>query len=429
MHINIQCLRNKCNFFESILLSNVFNVVLVSEHWLKEDEIDLFQLYSFNLASSFCRTKYIHGGVCIFVRNDIDCTKVECIAEFNNEKHFEICCIKLTNLNCVVVTLYRSPRGDINIFKNNLTRALHVLSEEFKHSGLLVGGDFNIDFQSGSKTCNEIINIFSAFGLVKCISEPTRVQKNSSACIDNIFVSFEIIDAEVLDYHLSDHKSQVIRFMDGSKKVTPVYKTIPNKCRKNKTKFSKYLSQEAWAELYNESDPDKAVDIFYNIVNYYHEISFPQISVKVNSNLDFNKVHANPEVVSKKHEIDRLCHVKNLLLSNNVGILAELKQKKFEYEQLIIKLKKDQLNKNILDSTNKQKTIWGIINKNTGKNNCRKESDFISSENYNDYFIHIADKLLNQIPTSNATHMEFLKNSSKSSDIIFSLSSSGSRSP
>ena len=91
--------------------------------------------------------------------------------------------------------------------------------------------------------------------------------------------------------------------MDGSKKVTPVYKTIPNKCLKNKTTFSKYLSQEAWAKLYNEFDPGKAVDIFYNIVNYYHELSFPQISVKVNSNFDFNKVHANPEVVSKNSKL------------------------------------------------------------------------------------------------------------------------------
>lgn len=418
MHINIQCLRNKCNSFESILLSNVFNVVMVSEHWLKEEERDLFQLNSYILVSSFCRKIHIHGGVCIFARNDLNCTKIECITEFNNERHFEICCIKLTNLNCVVVTLYRSPCGDINIFKNNLDRALHVLCEEFKHSGLLVGGDFNIDFQSGSKTCNEIIDIFSSFGLEKCISEPTRVQKNSSTCIDNIFVNFEISDAEVLDYHLSDHKSQIIKIIDKSKKVTPVYKTIPNKCIENKTKFSKYLSQEAWAELYIESDPDKAVDIFYNIVNYYHETSFPQISVKLNSNHNNNKVYSNPEVVSKKHEIDRLYYIKKLS-SNNEELLAELKQKKFEYEQLIMKLKKDRLNKNILDSTNKQKTIWSIINKNTGKNIHKKESDSISPENYNDFFTHIADKVLKQIPTSQSTHMEYLENSAKSRD--FSL--------
>ena len=83
---------------------------------------------------------------------------------------------------------------------------------------------------------------------------------------------------------------------------------------------------------------------------------------------------------------------------------------------------------NILNSTNKQKTICSVINKNTGKNICKNELIFISSKNYNDYFSHKADKLLNQIPTSNAKHVKYLENSSKSSDIIFSLSSSGNRS-
>ena len=44
MHVNIQCLKNKYNTLESILINQSFNIVMISEHWLKDEEKDLYQI-------------------------------------------------------------------------------------------------------------------------------------------------------------------------------------------------------------------------------------------------------------------------------------------------------------------------------------------------------------------------------------------------
>ena len=50
--------------------------------------------------------------------------------------------------------------------------------ETWLSSRFIVGVDFNVNFQSGTKAAREIIDIFYLFGLEKCISEPTRVHGN-----------------------------------------------------------------------------------------------------------------------------------------------------------------------------------------------------------------------------------------------------------
>ena len=78
----------------------------------------------------------------------------------------------------------------------------------------------------------------------------------------------------VRDFHISDHKSQIIKFTDDSKKVNPLSKTILNKNWKQ-NKFSSSLACKDWSELSNELNLSKAVDILYNVINYYHALSFP----------------------------------------------------------------------------------------------------------------------------------------------------------
>lgn len=419
MHINIQCLKNKCNILEAIINSHSFNVVMISEHWLKDDEKGFYQLNNYKLVSSFSRSMHIHGGVGIFARNDVICSKIDYTSHLNSEKHFENSCTKITNSNCIVLTLYRSPRGDLNIFIDRLYEALQILCETYKYSRLIVGGDFNINFQGDSKTAREISDIFYSFGLEKCISEPTRVHGNSQTCIDNIFVNFEISEATVRDFHLSDHKSQIIKFTVDSKNASSLYKTISNKSMENKIKFTNYLACEDWSELYSEPNPDKAVDIFYNVTSYYHSLSFPQITVKINANNNFNRVFTNPEVIARKAELLRLNSAIELM-PNSRTIKADLKQKKYEYEQCIIKLKKDQINMEIQESNNKQKTIWNFINRSIKKSN-KNEANSISPENYNTYFTQIAEKLIKQIPKSHSTHMEHLHNSNKTSNFAVFL--------
>jgi hypothetical protein len=72
MHINIQCLKNKCN--ELILFlrdNNNIDIITVNVHWLKPDELVYTHIHNFFIASSYCRPHTKHGGVLMLLKKGI----------------------------------------------------------------------------------------------------------------------------------------------------------------------------------------------------------------------------------------------------------------------------------------------------------------------------------------------------------------------
>jgi len=90
MHYNIQGgLTNKIDDLQIFLDNSDISVVCLNEHWLNSDRIHfLNSLPNFNLVSFFCRTKNIHGGTCILLKNDIKYTMKELICVFILKKMF-----------------------------------------------------------------------------------------------------------------------------------------------------------------------------------------------------------------------------------------------------------------------------------------------------------------------------------------------------
>ena len=69
--INIQCIRNKLLGLEDYLQTAKVDIFLVCEHWLQEEEKHLYNFSNFTLISIYCRKKGIHGGVGIYLKNNI----------------------------------------------------------------------------------------------------------------------------------------------------------------------------------------------------------------------------------------------------------------------------------------------------------------------------------------------------------------------
>lgn len=439
MHMNIQCLRNKLNSLEAIVLQHNFGIVMLSEHWLSYDETCFCKIDNYRLASSFSRSIYIHGGVCIFVRNDILFEKIDVLNEHNMEKHIETCCIKLLKQKSIILCIYRSPCGDINIFKNNISAMLLILSEKFRTFKLVIGGDFNIDFNTESKLNQDMIELFSSFGLSKRVLEYTRIYGNSKSCIDNMFTNFEISTAKISDFHLSDHYSQIL-CLNTEREIPPKYKTVLNKNVANKTLFYHKLASENWNELYEQRDINDIIQTYYNILNYYMEIAFPPMKVRVNSKSDLS-IFSHPEIIAAKNEIQKL-NDQLKLFSNCEHIKTEFKSKKYNYEQLLMKMKREQATKQLNESNNKQKTIWRLINKNidsSSNNNCINSCTCLTSEQFNDFFINVANDMnkstpnnsflsyLNKVPKISDNSMQFcLTDTSEVIEVIKSLKNSGS---
>lgn len=72
----------------------------------------MVNLLGYKLGSCFCREATKHGGVAIFIKNNISYKPIV-LMDFNLAYHAEFCGIELAN-NILLITVYRSGLGSFN---------------------------------------------------------------------------------------------------------------------------------------------------------------------------------------------------------------------------------------------------------------------------------------------------------------------------
>jgi len=84
----------------------------LTEHHLKDYEIDNLPIDQFKLGSKFCRHEFKNGGVCIFVHEDIDFFSIS-LDKYCKEKDIEVCVVrlKIILIQLIILAIYRSPSG------------------------------------------------------------------------------------------------------------------------------------------------------------------------------------------------------------------------------------------------------------------------------------------------------------------------------
>jgi exonuclease III len=115
LHQNIRGIKNKVDEFLSSLSPNVPQIICLSEHNLRKDEISKINFSQYTVGTSFCRQTYSHGGVCVLVHRSILFNPIN----LNHcSKDLEICALKfnIDSKNFIIICIYRSPAGIFFIF-------------------------------------------------------------------------------------------------------------------------------------------------------------------------------------------------------------------------------------------------------------------------------------------------------------------------
>ena len=230
-HVNIRSLKkNIISLQEFLNLFNFnFDVIILSESWLKPDDIDHFDIQNYN-SEHLTRKARAGGGVSLYVHKRF---KYKLLPQFCIcNDILEMLFIELTSTrqNIILGGVYRPPSYKVQDFNTTLNQYLTNCTKNNKLCYLV--GDFNInlfDYGQHLHTTNFVDNIFS-FGMVPLIKRATRVSEYKHSLIDNIFTN----DLEAL-YHtnsnsyiitsdLSDHYP--IIFIADSQHGPQVQKTI-----------------------------------------------------------------------------------------------------------------------------------------------------------------------------------------------------------
>lgn len=301
-------------------------------------------------------------GVAIYAKTDLDLKEVK-IMQPVMEKDFEFACCEF-NLNtekCILLSIYRSPSGNINIFLQLLESVLDFLFSKGKY--IIICGDFNIDFAIQNNVCLNLLGLFSTYGLIPHVNDYTRVNNISKSRIDNIFsnISIDQLNCIVINYHLSDHDPQLLSIRNVLQKNFQEYVYKRSYNEQNINRFANLINLEKWDSAYSASNPNDKVNIFLNIFHYHFDICFPKRKRLIRK----SRKWVSPEIREWSTYIRDLWSLYKNTKCRNILDLYNKQIKEYKY---FISQYKKQLNDNyITNSQNKSKATWNVLNTNLTK--------------------------------------------------------------
>ena len=368
MQFNIAGLASKCDNLSILLSTYQVNILCLSEHWLKQEEIKNTVIENFKLVTSFSRTNYGRGGVCIFAKNNMDINEIPCNDSI--ERNLEICMAEIRNSNIknkiCIISLYRTPDSDVKEFVHRLALLLHKIYN--KNDYYIICGDININFLDDNKHKNSLINLLLEYNIKHHIKEATRTTSNSATCIDNIFSNLTECNTTICTTFYSDHTSQICSFEIPFKTQNNIEYTYRRNLNKNNIEaFQNIISREDWSEMYNADTFDNKFYAFYNTFMHHYNCVFP---ITKSKSINTNKPWYNPQI---KLMHDQLCEMEKIQKElNNPQYTTRYKEFKKMYKNSVKNLKKQKNDHRLRNAQNVSRESWKIINE--LKNNTENPS-------------------------------------------------------
>jgi hypothetical protein len=400
IHQNIAGVLNKLNELELVLLELAkekidVDTICLTETFLKRGDESNVILDNYELRSHYSREKK-RGGSCILCKRHLESTQLDVNQTFGIEKSFEVCAVSVKDYKTIIVCVYRTPDSDLNLFLNNLEALL--ISLEHKDQKIIICGDFNVDFLKPSFRKTQLCNILSSYGFKYHITQPTR----QNSCIDNIVSNVENVVGRTHQLHLSDHNTaQSVEVKYPEKELTNYPSSIVRLkyafWPEYKNKFVECINSLTFSDVYESSDVQVAFNRFHNIITLFFGLCFPLIRSKVTFRLK------NPAWITKG--IRKSCQRKRYLRQQYyLNKSAQNKRSVSEYSKIlrrcISSLQKHCNKRYILNSENKAKATWNVINKRIGstinnndiveiidKNGDCKQDGKVIADTFNDFFV------------------------------------------
>ena len=113
-HQNIRGLNSKVDELSNSLWPDCPHILCLTEHHLKNFEIDNLPIDRYKLGSKFCRYQFKNGGRgCILVQKDLYVSPIS-LDNYCKEKDIEVCAVrlKITPIQLIILAIYRSPSGN-----------------------------------------------------------------------------------------------------------------------------------------------------------------------------------------------------------------------------------------------------------------------------------------------------------------------------
>ena len=424
IHLNARSIKNKFDEIKNIVLNSnsEWDVVCISETWLKDDIIEFYNINGYNMYATF-RKRTEGGGTLIYVRNkyevkerkDLECPQLE-------TNYVQIQLELLSGHKSIIVgEIYRPPNYPNAQFLEYLEQTLEVIENENKL--MILAGDFNYNMLKGceSNSAHTFTNLLSSYGFSPIITLPTRVQNEHESLLDNIFIndSNYCENAGVIVDDISDHFPvfSTFYFKHQCRETKKVVKTFD----KRKLPELKDFLVHKLRDFSNHDDANAACN---DLINAYIEgvETFSKSYRKSRRKTPFNP-WITPAILCSINTKNKL--YRKFMMNKNVR--NETRYKK--YRNLLVGVIRDAKTIYFKDSIEKNKNngkmTWQLLN--TAINKQKNKTTIFPSSLYdttgkiykqteipngfNRFFTSIAIDLEKDIPVSDVDPVKYLPES------------------
>lgn len=364
------------------------------------------------MVSCFNRQATSGGGSLILVKNGTKTRERRDIGNLSIERVIELSCIELDRY--IIVCVYRPPTGDIKLFSKIMEDALKCTFNSNKNT--IVCGDFNVDLLTESRNKKDLLNLFKSFNIFPLFMEPTRITVHSATCLDNVFASCNYIDKKLINCLQSDHSGQVVTFSatTGNENNQILCRPITE----HRTKIFCSNLGKTLPLLTLKNKPNELYNALLNVVTLEFEKVFKPRKVPILPKISFCDWATVGIRVSRNH-LYALYERKSTFSTENLS--THIKTYSRIFKHVCREAKSKYINKKIKDSENKIKTVWNIINQETGKVKSRENSFSLNingvviskplevADAFQDYFSTIPSKTTRTLNSSSVLAEHLLK--------------------
>jgi len=235
---------------------------------------------------------------------------------------------------------------------------------------LVLCGDWNIDFLHENGSLKDLTDLLLRYNLVNTVQSSTRIMKSISTLIDVIIINkkYYMEPATVIELGLSHHQAQALPVL--CKNHASVNRIILKRNFGDNTirEFEYLLEKETWQEVFSETEVNAKFKVFMNSVLHSFDIAFP-LELRHRKKPLMNG-WITQGMFSKKMRFLNMIKTQPNLTEDATIYVAKYK---IIYKTVIREARRRDNDKDIQDANHKSKTVWQIINKETGRTSSNKQ--------------------------------------------------------
>ncbi|XP_069189276.1 uncharacterized protein [Procambarus clarkii] len=396
-------------------IDNKFSFIILTETWLKEDTIQLFNMPNYSAIHN-CRQLQRGGGTALYYHQELTCLKEIRTRDCYGEYIFASFRVKGAESVLTVGAVYRIPNTDVSEFNSNLRNL--ILDNRLNKNHLIIAGDFNIDLcEPEHPTAVSFLNCMNSCFLLPLITRPTRITDSTATTLDHIWTNITSpLTSGIITDCTTDHYPT---FLLTNISKPPLESRVIRFRLHNETAIDNFITAADnvnWeSELGNIVDINLAVQSFLQKTLSLYNTHCPMLTKQVTT-----KRLNNPwltkgilKSINKKHDLEKKYRLgivskefsKNysLLLSK---IIRRAKTKYYEDKFTQIKSNIKQTWRTISQILGSKKSL---NNKPTLlSNNDGQLSASDSAIEFNRFFSSIGSSLANDIPSSSTDINDYL---------------------